>query len=147
MTETITIQVAGPGRRRRFTPEQKRAFLDEAPRTGGSISEVHAAIASRPACFRWKRAMDNAKKGLEVEREGRARERGETAQGAHPRARASIGRKDHAARNLEEAIRIARIAPASERVVVHSASIPNRLQARRQRGFASKTGRDLISRG
>src|SRR5215203_6029206 len=62
----ITIQAVEPGRRRRFTPEQKRAFLDEAGRTGNSISEVARRYGLSPSMlFQWKRAMDDAtKKGL-----------------------------------------------------------------------------------
>ena len=63
MTEAITIQAVEPGRRRRFTPEQKRAFLDEAGRTGNSISEVARRYGLSPSMlFQWKRAMDDATK-------------------------------------------------------------------------------------
>ena len=36
----IELEPARPGRRRRYTAEQKRARLDEAAKPGGSISET-----------------------------------------------------------------------------------------------------------
>lgn len=56
----------GPGRRRRFTPEQKRALLDEAARPGGSIFETARQYGLAPSLLlRWKRVMDDAsQKGL-----------------------------------------------------------------------------------
>ena len=40
MENQLQIQAVRPGRRRRFTPQQKRALLDEAALPGHSISET-----------------------------------------------------------------------------------------------------------
>ena len=63
MSETTlqSLGVATEGRRRRFTPEQKRALLLAAQGPGASISQVareHGVAAS--LMFRWKAAMDDA---------------------------------------------------------------------------------------
>lgn len=60
--ETIDIpeQPAG-GRRRRFTPEQKRALLADAALPGGTISETARRYGVAPSLlFKWKAAMDDA---------------------------------------------------------------------------------------
>ena len=63
MSKAEPIQPAESGRRRRFTAEQKRAFLDEAARTGNSISEVARRYGLAPSMmFQWRRAMDDATK-------------------------------------------------------------------------------------
>lgn len=49
------------GRRRRFTPEQKRALLGEAARPGRSISQVSREYGvAASLLFKWKSAMDHA---------------------------------------------------------------------------------------
>ena len=59
MTETsIHIQALEPGKRRRFTPEQKRAFLDEAARTGNSVSEVARRYGLAPSIKELERALE-----------------------------------------------------------------------------------------
>lgn len=66
MSNDLNLEPATPGRRRRYTPEQKRALLDEAARPGNSISEVARQYGVAPSLlFQWKRVMDDAtKKGL-----------------------------------------------------------------------------------
>src|SRR5262245_11560540 len=66
MSNIVIEQPLGPGRRRRFTPEQKRALLDAAAQPGGSISETARQHGLAPSLlFNWKRVMDDAsKKGL-----------------------------------------------------------------------------------
>lgn len=66
MSNDLNLEPATPGRRRRFTPEQKRALLDEAARPGSSISEVSRQYGVAPSLlFQWKRVMDDAtSKGL-----------------------------------------------------------------------------------
>jgi transposase len=49
------------GRRRRFTPEQKRALLAEATKPGNSVSETGRRHGISPSLlFKWKAAMDDA---------------------------------------------------------------------------------------
>ena len=66
MSKLLNLEPAVPGRRRRFTPEQKRALLDEAALPDRSISVVareYGVAASM--LFQWKRVMDDAtNKGL-----------------------------------------------------------------------------------
>lgn len=66
MSNDLNLEPVTPGRRRRFTPEQKRALLDEVSRSGQSITEVARAYGLAPnLLFKWKRVMDDAtKKGL-----------------------------------------------------------------------------------
>ena len=55
------MEPAVEGRKRRFTPEQKRALLGEASRPGQSISEVGRQYGVAPSLlFKWKAAMDDA---------------------------------------------------------------------------------------
>ena len=56
-TEVHTVRAT----RRRFTPEQKRAFLAEASQPGRSVSEVARTYGIAPSLlFKWKTAMDDA---------------------------------------------------------------------------------------
>ena len=66
--DPIHLEAAKPGRRRRYTAEQKRALLDEATKPGGSISETARRYGVAPSLlFQWKRVMDDAsKKGLKA---------------------------------------------------------------------------------
>ena len=67
MSNSINLDPVVPGRRRRYTPEQKRALLDEALLPGKSISVVAREYGVAPSLlFQWKRVMDDAtKKGLQ----------------------------------------------------------------------------------
>ena len=59
----ISLEPSAPGRRRRYTPDQKRALLDEAALPGGSISETARRHGVAPGLlFQWKRVMDDASK-------------------------------------------------------------------------------------
>ena len=61
MSNTISLQPAEPGRRRRYTVEQKRALLAEAEQPGESISSVARRYDMSPSVmFLWRRAMDDA---------------------------------------------------------------------------------------
>src|SRR5262245_32892049 len=64
----IALETRQSGRRRQYTPEQKRALLDEAARPGQSISIVARQYGVAPSLlFYWKRVMDDAtKKGLKA---------------------------------------------------------------------------------
>ena len=58
-----SVEFAAPeaGRRRRYTPEQKRTLLAEAARPGRSISEVARSYGIAPSVmFLWRRSMDDA---------------------------------------------------------------------------------------
>lgn len=67
MSKHVNLEPAAPGKRRRYTPEQKRTLLEEAAKPGQSISEVGRRYGVSPSLlFQWKRAMDDAgDKGLE----------------------------------------------------------------------------------
>ena len=57
----LKIEPSDPSRRRRFTPDQKRALLDESRRPGESISSVARRYGVAPSLmFKWKNAMDDA---------------------------------------------------------------------------------------
>ena len=64
----LAITPAEPGQRRHFTPQQKRALLEEAQRPGQSMSGVARQYGVAPSLlFHWKRVMDDAtKKGLKA---------------------------------------------------------------------------------
>ena len=68
MLKQLKIETVEPGRRRRFTSEQKRALLDDAARPGGSISATARRYGVAPSLlFQWKRLMDDAgDEGLEA---------------------------------------------------------------------------------
>lgn len=58
---SIVLEAAQPGRRRRYTVEQKRALLGEASKPGASVSEVARRYGISPSLmFLWRRAMDDA---------------------------------------------------------------------------------------
>lgn len=66
--ELMNVEPVRPGRRRRYTPEQKRALLDHAAAPGGSFSDTARTFGVAPSLlFQWKRVMDDAtKKGLKA---------------------------------------------------------------------------------
>ena len=110
MSETIKIAPAAPGRRRRFTLDQRRALLTAASAPGSSMSEVARRYGVSPTLlFQWKRAMeDGSEKGLEAgervvpesvvkQLEARIRELERT-----------LGKKTMQVEILEEALKIAR---------------------------------------
>src|SRR5258708_6314407 len=68
MSDTIAIEPFQAGRRRHYTPEQKRSLLDETTRPGASVSEIARKYGVAPSMlFQWKRVMDDAtKKGLKA---------------------------------------------------------------------------------
>lgn len=110
MTEMISVQAVEPGRRRRFTPEQKRAFLDEAGRTGNSISEVARRYGLSPSMlFQWKRAMDDAtKKGLKSNEKVVPESEVKKLKARIRELERALGKKTMQVEILEEAIEIAR---------------------------------------
>ena len=61
MSKQVKFEAVEPGRRRRYTPEQKRALLDEAERPGNSVSGTARRYGVAPSLlFQWKRIMDDA---------------------------------------------------------------------------------------
>ena len=65
MSEAIIFKAPEPGRRRRFTVQQKRALLDAAEAPGASISSVareHGLHASM--LFQWRRAMEDGEEKM-----------------------------------------------------------------------------------
>ena len=57
----LNTEPAVHGKRRRYTPQQKRALLDDAARPGGSMSTTARKYGVSPSLlFNWKRAMDDA---------------------------------------------------------------------------------------
>ena len=61
MSNELEIEPLVPGRRRRYTPEQKRTLLEEATQPGASISIVARRHGIAPSVmFLWRRAMDDA---------------------------------------------------------------------------------------
>lgn len=110
MSETMRFEPAEPGRRRKFTLEQKRALLSAAAAPGSSISEVARRYGlATSLLFHWKRAMDEGSdKGLEAgervvpesvvkQLEARIRE-----------LERALGKKTMQVEILEEAVKIAR---------------------------------------
>ena len=68
MSEPLNIQPLTPGRRRRFTLEQRQSLLAAAAAPGSSLSEVARRYGVAPSLlFMWKRAMDEGSdRGLEA---------------------------------------------------------------------------------
>jgi transposase len=61
--DLMNLEAVRPGRRRRYTPDQKRALLDHSAKPGGSISETARTFGVAPSLlFQWKRVMDDATK-------------------------------------------------------------------------------------
>jgi transposase len=57
--EVQVIEPAQPGRRRRFTAQEKLSFLEEAEAPGGSMSEIARRYGIGPSqLFRWRRLRD-----------------------------------------------------------------------------------------
>ena len=66
--ELQKLEPVQPGRRRRYTPAQKRALLDDAAKPGGTISETARRYGVAPSLlFQWKKVTDDAtNKGLKA---------------------------------------------------------------------------------
>jgi transposase len=110
MTETITFTRLEPGRRRRFTLEQKRALLLAAEAPGATISSVarqHGLQASM--LFGWRRAMENGEeKGLESGEDVVPASQLRQAEAKIRELERLLGKKTVQVEILEEAVRIAR---------------------------------------
>ena len=64
----LAFEPPKPGRRRRYTPEQKRILIEEAALPGSSISAVARRYGIAPnLLFHWKRQMESgAQRALEA---------------------------------------------------------------------------------
>jgi transposase len=106
----IAIGSVVEGRRRRFTPEQKRALLAEAAKPGNSVSETGRRHGVSPSLlFKWKAAMDDAtdkslKKNERVVPESEVREMKKRIQELERLA----GKQAMKIEILEEAVKLAR---------------------------------------
>lgn len=121
MSETIIFNAPEPGRRRRFTLQQKRTLLQAAEAPGASISSVareHGLHASM--LFQWRRAMENGEeKGLESGEEVVPASKLKEAEARIRDLERALGRKTMENEILQEAVRIGRekklISPAKLR--------------------------------
>ena len=108
--DLMNLEPVRPGRRRRYTPEQKRALLDHAAAAGGSISETARTFGVAPSLlFQWKRVMDDAtKKGLKANEEVVAKSELKKAEARIRELERALGRKTMENEILQEAVKIAR---------------------------------------
>jgi transposase len=99
-----------PGRRRRFSAEQKRKLVEEAEQPGNSISHIARRYGISPALmFKWKRLMDQGTLASLGAEEPTVPE----SEAKHLKARIrelerQLGRKTMEAEILKEAIEVAR---------------------------------------
>ena len=108
--DLMNLEPVRPGRRRRYTPEQKRALLDHAAAPGGSISETARTFGVAPSLLvQWKRVMDDAtKKGLKANEEVVAKSELKKAEARIRELERALGRKTMENEILQEAVKIAR---------------------------------------
>lgn len=108
--DLMNLEPVRPGRRRRYTPDQKRALLDHAAAPGGSISETARTFGVAPSLlFQWKRVMDDAtKKGLKANEEVVAKSELKKAEARIRELERALGRKTMENEILQEAVKIAR---------------------------------------
>jgi transposase len=110
MEKQVKIQSVRPGRRRRFTAQQKRALLDEAALPGKSISETARTYGIYPSqMFQWRRAMDDAtEESLKSNERLVPESELKKAQARIKELERVLGRKTMDVEILEEAVRIGR---------------------------------------
>lgn len=110
MSEIITIEPFQSGRRRHYTPEQKRALLDETTRPGASVSEVARKYGVAPSMlFQWKRVMDDAtKKGLKANERVVPESEVKKLEARIRELERALGRKTMQVEILEAAVELAR---------------------------------------
>lgn len=108
MEQSIEIAARQPGRRRRYSAEQKRSLLNEASRPGSSISEVARAHGISPSVmFLWRRAMDDAgDKGLESNAPVVPESELKKAQARIKELERALGRKTMENEILQEAVKL-----------------------------------------
>lgn len=110
MSKQTEFEDPKPGRRRRFTPEQKRRLLDEATAPGQSISEVARRHGIAPSLlFKWKAVMDDAsKKGLKANERVVAESEVKKLKARIRELERMLGKKTMEVEILQEAVEIAR---------------------------------------
>jgi transposase len=110
MTETMIISAPEPGRRRRFTLEQKRTLLLAAEAPGASISQVARQYGIQPSVlFQWRQAMENGEdKGLESGEDVVPASQLKQAEARIRELERMLGKKTMENEILQEAVRIAR---------------------------------------
>ena len=108
--DRLEIETPMAGRRRRFTPEQKRQLLDEAGRPGSSVSMVARRYGVAPSVlFQWKRIMDDAsKKGLKANEAVVPESEVKQLRAKIRELERQLGRKTMESEILKEALEIAR---------------------------------------
>jgi transposase len=108
--DPIDLETPRAGRRRRYTPEQKRQLLDEAARSGNSISTTARRYGVAPSLlFHWKRVMDDAsKKGLKANEAVVPESEVKALRAKIRELERQLGRKTMEAEILKEALEIAR---------------------------------------
>ena len=112
MSNTTPPVVEAPqaGHRRRFTPEQKKALLDEARRAGNSISSVARRHGISPSqMFKWRTAMEDAtRKSLKSNERVVPESKLKEAQKRIRELERMLGKKTMQVEILEEAVKIAK---------------------------------------
>ncbi len=110
MLKQVKIEAVEPGRRRRFTSEQKRALLEEASRPGGSVSGTARRYGVAPSLlFLWKRLMeDGADEGLEANEQVVPVSEVKRLEAKIRDLERALGRKTMENEILTEAVRLAR---------------------------------------
>ena len=108
--DLIELEPVTPGRRRRYTPDQKRALLDEAALPGGSVSQTARRYGIAPSLlFHWKRVMDDAsEKGLKANERVVPESELKKAEARIKALERALGRKTMESEILQEAVAIAK---------------------------------------
>ena len=108
--EIITVERHRPGRRRRFTAEEKRRMLQEAQAPGETISSVSRRYGVTPSLmFRWRHLQDaGALEGLEAEERVVPESEVKNLKARIRELERQLGKKTMEAEILKEAIEIAR---------------------------------------
>jgi transposase len=127
MSKQLSVGPTQPGKRRRFTVEQKRALLLAAEAPGSSISEVARRYSISPSLlFQWRNAMENGKdKGLESGEDVVPASQLRQAEARIRELERILGKKTVQVEILEEAVRIAR-----EKKLISPASLPKKGRGR-----------------
>jgi len=110
MSDTIAIEPFQAGRRRHYTPEQKRSLLDETTRPGASVSEVARKYGVAPSMlFQCMLVMDDAtKKGLKANERVVPESEVKKLEARIRELERALGRKTMQVEILEAAVELAR---------------------------------------
>ena len=110
MSDEIMINAAQPGKKRRYTLEQKKALLFAAQAPGESLSSIARRYGVSPSLlFLWRRAMESGEdKGLESGEEVVPASQLKQAETRIRELERVLGKKTMQVEILEEAVRIAK---------------------------------------